>query len=420
MTETKKVREPLLHLVKRDDLPGWKAWGIRAISIVCAFIFICLLSFLVLKRSPFDIIKFMFDGSFGTKLDSLVLFRELAILLIISLAVTPAFKMKFWNIGAEGQVLISAWAATLCMYYFGGKIPDGALIFIMLIFSLAFGIIWAVIPAIFKAKWGTNETLFTLMMNYVAIQIVRGSVKLWAGVTSTGVLHPIEYGNLPQIAGGDFALSIIVASFLTLFLFLYMRFSKHGYEVSVVGESRNTAKYIGINVSKVIVRTLILSGTLCAIAGFLLAGGIQHTVSADTVAGRGFTAVLVSWLAQFNPIAMIIMSFVVVFITKGTTRVMENCGITNSFFSKVLTGTLFLLIIACEFFIRYRVIFKKSHKHKADSDVVNEIDASNDSAKDNSSESVVKQEQPDLLSDVQPNESVIETEKVTEGGEAEC
>ena len=95
MTKTKKVIEPLIHLVKRDDLPAWKAWGIRAISIAASFIFVCLLSFMVLKRSPFDIIKFMFDGAFGTKLDSLVLFRELAILLIISLAVTPAFKMKF-------------------------------------------------------------------------------------------------------------------------------------------------------------------------------------------------------------------------------------------------------------------------------------------------------------------------------------
>jgi len=365
MTKTKKVIEPLIHLVKRDDLPAWKAWGIRAISIAASFIFVCLLSFMVLKRSPFDIIKFMFDGAFGTKLDSLVLFRELAILLIISLAVTPAFKMKFWNIGAEGQVLISAWACTMCMYYLGGKMSNGALIFIMLIASLAFGTLWAVIPAIFKARWGTNETLFTLMMNYVAIQIVRGSVKLWAGTTSTGVLHPLEYGNLPQIAGGDYALSIIIASILTLILFFYMRFSKHGYEISVVGESRNTARYIGISVPKVIIRTLVLSGILCAIAGFLLAGGIQHTVSADTVAGRGFTAVLVSWLAQFNPIAMIVMAFIVVFITKGSTRVMENCGITNSFFAKVLTGTLFLIIIACEFFIRYRVIFKKPKKKTA-------------------------------------------------------
>ncbi len=362
MTKTKKIREPLIHLVKRDDLPGWKAWGIRALSIVGAFVFICLLSFIVLKRSPFQIVKFMFEGAFGSKLSTLVLFRDLSILLIISLAVTPAFKMKFWNIGAEGQVLISAWGAVLCMYYLGGKIPNGALIFIMLLSSMTFGILWAVIPAIFKAKWGTNETLFTLMMNYIAIQIVLGSTKIWAGVTSTGVLHPLQYGHLPQVAGGDYALSMIVAAVITLLLFFYMRFSKHGYELSVVGESRNTARYIGISVPKVIVRTLVLSGAICAVAGFLLAGGIMHTVGSGTVGGQGFTAVLVSWLAQFNPIAMIVVSFVVIFISKGTTRVMENCGIANSFFSQVLTGTLFFIIIACEFFIRYRVLPRKRHK----------------------------------------------------------
>ena len=177
----------------------------------------------------------------------------------------------------------------------------------------------------------------------------------------TGTLNPIEYGNLPQIAGGDYALSIIVAAGITLVLFLYMRFSKHGYEVSVVGESRNTAKYIGISVPKVIIRTLALSGAICAIAGFLLVGGINHMVSENTVGGRGFTAVLVSWLAQFNPIAMIVTSFVVVFISKGTKRVMESNAITNSFLSEVLTGILFLIIIACEFFIRYKIVFRKKH-----------------------------------------------------------
>ena len=157
-------------------------------------------------------------------------------------------------------------------------------------------------------------------------------------------------------------MSMIVAAVITLLLFFYMRFSKHGYELSVVGESRNTARYIGISVPKVIVRTLVLSGAICAVAGFLLAGGIMHTVGSGTVGGQGFTAVLVSWLAQFNPIAMIVVSFVVIFISKGTTRVMENCGIANSFFSQVLTGTLFFIIIACEFFIRYRVLPRKRHK----------------------------------------------------------
>ncbi len=358
MTKTKKVKEPILHLVKRSDLPGWKAWGIRALAIVGSFIFICIICCAELKISPFVFIRDMFLGSFGTNTNTNVFFRDLAILLMISLAVTPAFKMKFWNIGAEGQVLISAWACTACMFYLGGKVPNGALIFIMLIASLAAGMIWSVIPAIFKAIWNTNETLFTLMMNYIALQITLYFIKVWVP-TGTGILSPIEYGNLPQIAGGDYLLSIIVSIVFTFAVFFYLKFSKHGYEISIVGESVNTARYIGISVKKVIIRTLILSGTICGVVGFLIAGGIDHMVSSATVGGRGFTAVLVSWLGQFNPIAMVVMSFLVVFMSKGTSRVMENCGIPNAFLAQVLTGIVFLIIIACEFFVRYRVVFNK-------------------------------------------------------------
>ncbi len=368
MVNEKKEREPLIHLVKRDHLDAWKQWAIRLGAIAGSLLFICLLISIVLKGSPFKVVEFMFKGAFGTNLNVNIFFRDAAILLIISLAVTPAFKMRFWNIGAEGQVLISAYMSVLCMFYLGGKVSDTLLIFISLIASLSVGILWAVIPAIFKALWNTNETLFTLMMNYIALQIVLYSIKAWVP-TSSGQLPPLTSGNLPQIAGGDYVLSIIVAIFITVFLFIYMRFSKHGYEVSVVGESQNTARYIGINVPKVIIRTLVLSGAMCAIAGFLIGAGIDHTVSIDTVGGRGFTAVLVSWLGQFNPLAIVLMSCVVVFLSKGTTRVMESFGIANAFFAEVATGICFLIIIICEFFIRYRVILKKSEKKVAHEDL---------------------------------------------------
>lgn len=358
MPKIKKVKEPFAHIVKRDNLSPAKAWGIRAIAIVGGFVFITILLMAVLKGSPDKVITSMFEGAFGTRRTALVLFRDLSILLIIALAVTPAFKMKFWNIGAEGQVLISAYACVFCMYKLGGKVPDSGLIVIMFIASVAAGIVWAVIPAIFKAKWGTNETLFTLMMNYVAVQIVLYTIKVWVP-GGTGQLPPQQYGNLPPINGEDYGMSMIFAAILTLLVFIYFRFSKHGYEVSIVGESSNTARYIGISVPKVIVRTLVLSGAICGIAGFLIAGGIDHTVSATTVGGRGFTAVLVSWLGQFNPIAMVATSFIVVFLSNGTSRVMSDFKVTNHFFASVVTGIMFLILIACEFFIRYKVIFRK-------------------------------------------------------------
>ena len=357
----KQNKEPLVHLVKRDNIAPWKPWVIRAASIIGGLIFICLLCFAELKVSPFKVIKYMFVGAFGTEHNILVMFRQMSLLLIIALAITPAFKMRFWNIGAEGQVLIGAFGACACMFYCGGKMSNAGLIVLMLVVSIVAGVIWAVIPALFKAKWNTNETLFTLMMNYIALQVVLYFIKVWVPGGS-GSLNPIKYGNLPQIAGGDYYFSMIFAAVITVAMFCYLRFSKHGYEITVVGESVNTAKYIGINVKKVIIRTLILSGAICGIAGFLIVAGIDHTISKDTVGGQGFTAVLVSWLAQFNPIAMVFTSFLVAFLTRGTQEVMTSSGITNNFFAQVVTGIMFIIILASEFLIRYQIVFRKKHK----------------------------------------------------------
>lgn len=175
----KSVKEPLFHIVKRTSVPWWKSWLIRAAAILLAFVVTGLLSFFVLKKNPFFIYSSMFSGIFGTERRILIFLRDGAILLLIALAITPAFKMRFWNTGAEGQVLMGGFACTVCMFYLGGKVPDGVLIPIMFVAGVAAGMLWAVIPAIFKAKWNTNETLFTLMMNYVAMQIVLFAIKIW-------------------------------------------------------------------------------------------------------------------------------------------------------------------------------------------------------------------------------------------------
>ena len=362
MNTTKKTREPLFHLVKRTNVPTWMPWAVRAGAIVLAFFLIGILTFASLKVAPFKVYKFMFEGAFGDSYRVMRLLRDLAILLLFALAVTPAFKMKFWNIGAEGQVLMGAFACMFCIFHLGGKVNNVLLIFISLAAALVAGAAWSVIPAIFKAKWNTNETLFTLMMNYAAIQIILYAIKVWVP-TGSGTLVPSPYGNLPTIAGDNFWFSIIVAMVMTAIMFVYLRYTKHGYEINVVGESENTARYVGINVKKVIVRTLIFSGVICGITGFLLVAGINHTVNSTTAGGRGFTAILVSWLAKFNPIAMIFTSLLVVFLSKGMDEVMTQTGVTNSFFSQVVTGITFLMIIGCEFFINYKILFR--HRVKA-------------------------------------------------------
>ena len=230
----------------------------------------------------------------------------------------------------------------------------------MIVASIVAGIIWAFIPAVFKAIWNTNETLFTLMMNYVAIQLVTYFLKVFA-TDGSGVLAPMQQFGLPIIAGNEYLLSIIVVAVLTVAIYIYLKYSKHGYEISVVGESVRTARYVGIKVEKVIIRTMVLSGALCGLTGLLLVSGTDHTLTTTITGGRGFTAVMVAWLAKFNPIWMILTSFLLVFLDKGAGDISTKFGLNKSF-SDILTGIILFFIIGSEFFINYRISFRHSAK----------------------------------------------------------
>lgn len=291
--------------------------------------------------------------------------QSLAMLLCVSLAVTPAFKMRFWNIGAEGQVLAGGLATAACMIMLGGKMPNWLLYIVMIAASIIAGAVWAVIPAVCKAQWNTNETLFTLMMNYVAIQIVSYFVMVWEvpkGSGKVGIINQATHaGWFPTIGKYDYLLNILIVLALTVLIYFYLKYSKHGYEISVVGESENTARYIGINVKKVIMRTMLLSGAICGLSGLLLVAGTDHTVTRDTIAGRGFTAIMVSWLAKFNPIYMVLTSFLLVFLEKGADEISTRFGLNGSF-SEILTGIIIFFIIGSEFFINYTIKFRESKK----------------------------------------------------------
>ncbi len=364
-TEKNKVREPLFHITKRANIPWWKAWMIRGIAILLAMVVCGILTVLITDLNPLEVYKSMFKGAFGSEAKMWVTLRGVAILLCISLAVTPAFRMRFWNTGAEGQVLAGCVGCAACMIYLTKILPNAVVIPLMLVVSVAMGVLWAVIPAIFRAKWNTNETLFTLMMNYVAMQLIAFLSTKWESPKDSGTIGVInlmtEKGWLPAIGGNTAILPIIVVGLLTILLYVYLQYSKHGYEISVVGESENTARYIGINVKKVVIRTMILSGALCGIAGFLIVGGINHTVSSNAVDGQGFTAIMVSWLAKFNPIAMVFTSLLIIFLERGAGEITTAYKL-NSSFSDILIGVILFFIIGCEFFINYRLNFRSAKK----------------------------------------------------------
>lgn len=355
-----KTRSPLFHIVKREPLPWYGALGVRAGAIVIALLLSAVVIMLLTQKNPIEIYKAMFEGAFGSSNRIWNLLQQLSMLLCVSLAVTPAFKMKFWNIGAEGQVLVGGLATVSVMMFFGDKMSLPVLLITMIVASIFAGIVWALLPAVAKALWNTNETLFTLMMNYVAIQLIAFFLKKFVK-SGSGVLTPMPEYGLPVLADKPYLLNIIVVAVLTILVYIYLKHSKQGYEISVVGESENTAKYIGINVKKVIIRTLIISGALCGIAGLLLVGGTDHTISTTTAGGRGFTAIMVSWLAKFNPIVMVLTSFLIVFLERGAEQVSSQFRISSSI-SDIVTGIILFFIIGCEFFLQYKIVFSKHRK----------------------------------------------------------
>lgn len=367
-----KNHTPLVHIVKRGSLPWYKAWGIRAAAIVLALIVCAIVTTATTGEDPIQVYATMIDGSFATPRRMWTLFQSTAMLLGVSLAVTPAFRMRFWNIGGEGQIMAGGLAAAACMICLADKMPNWAVIAVSVAASLLAGALWAGIPAFFKAKWNTNETLFTLMMNYVAIQLVAYFVIYWEvpkGAGKIGIINQSsEIGWLPVIGGQKYLLNVLIIIVITVFMYVYLNYSKHGYEIAVVGESEKTARYIGIKVEKVILRTMLLSGAICGLVGLLLVSGTDHTITTTISAGRGFTAVMVSWLAQFNPIIMVFVSMLLAFLEKGAGEISTQFGLNHSF-SDILTGIILFFIIGCEFFINYKLCFRGQSKKEAKENV---------------------------------------------------
>jgi len=354
-----KHTEPLFHITKRSNVSFKRAILVRILAVLASFFIMSIILFLLADENPFTLMVSMFDGAFGTSLRTWILFSNTAILLGIALALTPAFKMKFWNCGGEGQVMVGSLVAAMTMLFIGDQVPLPILIGITIVLSMIIGAVWALIPAIFKAKWNVNETLFTLMMNYIAIQFITYFLKLFGN--AQGNLEPMPQYAIPKIFDGSYFLNIVLILVICAIMYVYLRFSKQGYEISVVGESEKTAKYIGINVSKVIIRTMIISGALCGLIGSLLVANGSCSVTTTIAGGRGFTAILVSWLGKFNPIYMIATAFLVVFLQRGTSYMGEIYRLDTSM-ADIFIGVVLLIIIGCEFFINYKINFRKRNK----------------------------------------------------------
>ncbi|MDY5783582.1 MAG: ABC transporter permease [Gemmiger sp.] len=355
--------EPLVRIAKREGATFPQKVLVRAVAILLALVVDAFFIYFVTGLNPISVYRVMWNGTFMNATRFSWAMRDLSSLLCIAIALAPAFKMRFWNIGAEGQVLIGGLVTALIMVYFGNSLPAPALFAAMVLGSLLAGGLWGFVPAWFKSRWNTNETLFTLMMNYVATSIVACMTNLMRGqASSLGTLNKgTKAGWLPVIAGQRYTINIIVVIVLTFAMYAYLRYSKQGYEISVVGESENTARYAGINVRRVMIRTMLISGALCGLCGFMIVAGRDQTISTTTAGGNGFTAIIVAWLAKFNTFYMALISFLLIFLQRGASEIASAYSL-NEYAADIITGIILFFILGSEFFINYRLIWRHGKK----------------------------------------------------------
>ena len=294
-----KVKTPLIRLAKRSksSLSPVGVWLIRVGSILVALLLGCVVVALT-GNNPISAYGTMINGALGSKVYIQQTVKKAIPLLGCALAIAPCFKMRFWNIGAEGQITAGALAATLVARLLTGKLASLPLLLLMACAAILGGGIWGLIPGFFKAKWNTNETLFTLMMNYIIIGVVAW---LQAGPWEARQGRMAQFdaaAQLPKVAG--IHCGWIIVLILVLVVHIYMRHTKQGYEIAVIGDSMRTAQYAGMNVGKIMMRTMFLSGAISGLVGFIIAAGANHTLAHDIAGGVGFTSITVAWLSQLN------------------------------------------------------------------------------------------------------------------------
>ena len=358
----------LVRISKRDDVTRAKANMIRFIAVLAALLASALL-ILFMKRNPIEVYASLLKGAFGTPSKVRGTIVEAIPMIITSLGIAVAFKMKFWNIGAEGQIIMGAFAAS----YFGLNFPDMPMPLLLLIMAVA-GIIggglWALIPGFFKAYIGANETLFTLMLNYIAYKWVAYlQYGPWKDPDAKGfplIKKFSRNGIIPEVLGVH--AGWIVAVILVVIMYIFMRYTKKGYEISVIGESENTARYAGMNVKWVILSSVFISGALCGLAGMIQVSGVNQRLTLEVAGGIGYTSIITTWLGRLSAPAIAIVSVLFAALVQGGQYIQAAFQIPKSA-AQILQGMILFFVLGSEFFIQYKIYFTNTIKNKKKGDM---------------------------------------------------
>ena len=356
--ENMKKKEPLIRIEKRSERTHNQIMRLRLLSVLLAIVAGGLF-ILFIGYNPFSVYGTIVSGAFRSTMAFQATIKLMIPLLIPALGITLAFKMRFWNIGAEGQIIMGAIFATY-FALFCWDFPHWLLMICMFLAGMLGGALWGLIPAFLKAKFNTNETLFTLMLNYIAMYLISFLRDgPWQDPNSSGFPKIAKFGEAAQL---DKIFGVhagwLIGLILVVIVYIYLKYTKQGYEISVVGESRATANYAGMNYKKIVLRTMAFSGGICGIAGMVQASGSDLTLTTSVAGGVGFTAIIVAWLAQLNPVGILVVSFLFAVLEKGST-VMQSAHGLSAYSADVLQGIILFFVLGCEFFVRYKFVTRK-------------------------------------------------------------
>ena len=361
-----------IHIVKRDNCPVWKKCCLYVGAVVLALVLGAVL-LITLGVDPIAYYTRMFTmGTIGNRIAYKIwinYLKEFVPLALVSVALSLAFKMRFWNIGGEGQFIFGAIAAATVAFKAGPVLPGSVTLILMCAAAMICAGLYGLIVAALKVKFGTSETLMTLMLNYVALYVLiyLGETKAdWNFYLDPTSVRPVfasfaDLAAFPSIPmGGKFSLNIcVVLTFLLgALIYVYLKYTKQGYEISVVGDSAMTAHYAGMKVNRIVLRTVFLSACLIGLAAAFKVGtaGILSTAITDDV---GWTGIIVAWLSQLNTAVIFAVSALICMLHYGSTAAAATFAQVDSSFANMLQGVILFLVLAADFYTRFRVVFVK-------------------------------------------------------------
>jgi simple sugar transport system permease protein len=346
----------MIRFVKRSEITRRESMLLRALSIVLA-LSVCSLFIISLSLNPFEVYGSMIKGAFGSAYKTRATIIKAIPLLITSLGISVAFKMKFWNIGGEGQIVMGAFASSFVALKLT-SLPGIAVIPVMLAAGVLGGALWAAVPAMLKAKLRTNETIITLMMNYIALKwITFLQYGPWKDPKAKGFPKVPDFPEaavIPKVFGVH--AGWIIALLLVVIIYVFMNHTKKGYEITVLGESEKTALYAGIKINKTIFIAMLISGGLCGLVGMLQASAVYNTLSVQVSGGVGFTAIIIAWLSQLNAFAALVVSVLFAMLVEGGTYIQTAFNIPEAA-ALIIQAMILFFVLGSEFFIKYKLVF---------------------------------------------------------------